>query len=129
MLKYTALLIEDNQMNAEIMQRRLEKRGFHVIIREDGRDLFILLQQVRPDVILMDLSLPYRNGWALTGDLKNNPATADIPVIAVTAHAMVGDREKALEAGCDEYESKPVDFTRLFEKIDSLLRVTSGRSR
>jgi len=121
-MKRTILIIEDNEMNTELLRRRLEKRGFHVLAEQDGRNLKVLLEQFHPDLILMDLSLPDRDGWELTQEIKSQESTAQIPIIAVTAHAMVGDREKALAAGCDDYESKPVDFPVLIDKIESLLR-------
>lgn len=120
-MKRTILIIEDNEMNTELLRRRLEKKGFHVLAEQDGSNLKILLEQFHPDLILMDLSLPDRDGWELTRDIKSQESTAHIPIIAVTAHAMVGDREKALAAGCDDYESKPVDFPVLLDKIESLL--------
>ena len=121
MTKHRVLVIEDSEINTEIMVRRLEKHPVDILTAEDGSRLFSLLQTFRPDIILMDLSLPHRDGWSLTRDIRANADTAHIPIIAVSAHAMVGDREKALEAGCDEYESKPVNFRSLFHKMEELV--------
>jgi CheY-like chemotaxis protein len=115
------LLVEDNEMNRDMLSRRLARRGFEVLIAEDGERALAMVESERPDLILMDMSLPVIDGWEATRRLKGNPATAAIPVIALTAHAMTSDRERALEAGCDDYDSKPVDFARLAEKIAALL--------
>src|SRR5262245_11021499 len=106
----TILLVEDNHLNREMFSRRLERKGFRVLGAGDGREAIARAQNDRPDLILMDLSLPVMDGWEATRRLKANQTTKAIPVIALTAHAMVGDREKALQAGCDGYETKPVDL-------------------
>ena len=115
------LLVEDNEMNRDMLSRRLERRTFSVIIAVDGQQGVDLAQSEMPDLILMDMSLPVLDGWAATRTIKDNPATANIPVIALTAHAMSGDRQKALSAGCDDYDTKPVELTRLLEKMSALL--------
>ncbi len=117
------LLIEDNETNRDMLSRRLTRRGFEVVIALDGLEGLRLARLESPDLILMDMSLPVLDGWATTRQLKASPETCLIPVIALTAHAMSGDREKALQAGCDEYETKPVDLSRLLVKIDALLRI------
>ncbi len=116
------LLVEDNEMNRDMLSRRLERRGFTVIIAADGE---IGLKQARstaPDLILMDMSLPIIDGWEATRQLKADPATAKIPVIALTAHAMAEDRAKAMAAGCDDFDTKPVELPRLLAKIDAMLQ-------
>lgn len=104
-------------MNRDMLSRRLAKRGFEVVMAVDGAQGVEMAGSVRPDVILMDMSLPVMDGWAATRKLKADASTRSIPVIGLTAHAMAGDREKCLEAGCDDYDTKPVDFPRLLEKI------------
>ncbi len=116
------LLVEDNEMNRDMLSRRLERRGFAVITAMDGEQGVTLAAAERPDLILMDMSLPVLDGWEATRRLKATPDTQAIPVIALTAHAMAGDREQALQAGCDDYDSKPIDFPRLLGKIESLLK-------
>jgi two-component system, cell cycle response regulator DivK len=115
------LLVEDNEMNRDMLSRRLERRGYEVIIAIDGAQGVALTTSERPDLILMDMSLPIMDGWEATRQLKANPLTQKIPTIALTAHAMSGDREKALEAGCDDYDTKPIDLPRLLDKIATLL--------
>ena len=115
------LLVEDNEMNRDMLSRRLERRSFSVIIAVDGQQGVELAQSEVPDLILMDMSLPVVDGWTATRTIKDNPATANIPVIALTAHAMSADRQKALAAGCDDYDTKPVELTRLLEKMNALL--------
>ena len=117
------LLVEDNEMNRDMLSRRLERKGFSVIIAIDGQAGINMATSESPDLILMDLSLPVIDGWEATRQIKANSVTQLIPVIALTAHAMAGDEQKALEAGCDEYDTKPVDLKRLLAKIDSLLSV------
>jgi CheY-like chemotaxis protein len=115
------LLVEDNEMNRDMLSRRLARRGFEVLIAEDGERGLALAGSERPDLILMDMSLPVVDGWEATRRLKADAATAAIPVIALTAHAMTSDRERALAAGCDDYDTKPVDLARLADKIAALL--------
>jgi CheY-like chemotaxis protein len=115
------LIIEDTENNRVLLTRRLKPRGHEIITAEDAESGLALVESERPDLILMDVGLPGMDGWNATRALKQNPATRHIPVIALTAHAMQGDREKALEAGCDDYETKPIDFNRLFEKMDRLI--------
>lgn len=117
------LLVEDNETNRDMLARRLTRRGHDVSIAVDGADALKAARKVAPDLILMDMSLPILSGWEATRELKADEATASIPVIALTAHAMTGDREKALEAGCDEFETKPIEFPRLIEKIGALLGI------
>ena len=115
------LVVEDNEMNRDMLSRRLQRRGYDVVISVDGEDGVSKAQSEAPDIILMDMDLPVLDGWAATKMLKAAPETQSIPGIALTAHAMAGDREKALEAGCDDYDIKPVEFARLIEKIEALL--------
>ncbi len=116
------LLVEDNELNRDMLSRRLRKKGYEVVIAEDGQQGLDLVETHAPDLILMDMSLPIIDGWEATRRLKANANTEEIPVIALTAHAMAGDREKAIESGCDDYDTKPIDFPRLLEKIQSLLQ-------
>jgi CheY-like chemotaxis protein len=116
------LLVEDNEMNRDMLARRLEKRGYTVVIAVDGQNGVTLARAEKPDIILMDMSLPIIDGWEASRQLKADPAVAAIPIIALTAHAMAEDREKALAAGCNEYETKPVDLASLLGKIEVLLR-------
>jgi CheY-like chemotaxis protein len=116
------LLVEDNEMNRDMLSRRLEKRGYTVSIAVDGAAGVALAQSERPDLILMDMSLPVLDGWDATKQIKADPSVANIPVIALTAHAMESDRQKALEAGCDDFDTKPVELPRLLMKIDELLK-------
>lgn len=115
------LLVEDNEMNRDMLGRRLQRRGFELAFAIDGRQGVEMARTEAPDIILMDMSLPVLDGWDATRELKAAEDTRSIPVIALTAHAMSGDREKALEAGCDDYDTKPVEFARLLEKIQALL--------
>ncbi len=115
------LLVEDNEMNRDMLSRRLERKGFEVVIAIDGQAGVDMAASVNPNIILMDLSLPIVDGWEATRRIKADPATQSIPVIALTAHAMAGDEQKALEAGCDDYDTKPIDLKRLLGKIDNLL--------
>jgi CheY-like chemotaxis protein len=116
------LLVEDNEMNRDMLSRRLVKKGFEVIIALDGAEGVEKTRQISPDLILMDMSLPVLDGWEATKQIKADEKLAPIPVIALTAHAMSGDREKALEAGCDDYDTKPIEFPRLLGKIEELLK-------
>jgi two-component system cell cycle response regulator DivK len=115
------LLVEDNEMNRDMLSRRLERRGYRVAIALDGEQGVAMAGSDAPDLILMDMSLPVLDGWEAARQLKAAAATQAIPIIALTAHAMVGDREKAIEAGCDDYDTKPVEFQRLLEKIEAIL--------
>ncbi|HEU0093047.1 MAG TPA: response regulator [Vicinamibacteria bacterium] len=115
------LLVEDNEMNRDMLSRRLERRGYEVVIAVDGQQGVDLAQSTRPDLILMDMSLPVIDGWEATRQLKAKDAVKATPIIALTAHAMSGDREKALEAGCDDYDTKPIELPRLLGKIEALL--------
>jgi CheY-like chemotaxis protein len=115
------LLVEDNEMNRDMLSRRLIRRGFQVVFAMDGQQGIDLARSERPDVILMDMSLPIIDGWEASRRLKADDATRSVPVIGLTAHAMSGDREKAIEAGCDDYDTKPVELDRLIGKIERLL--------
>ena len=115
------LLVEDNEMNADMLTRRLRRRGFELSLAVDGEEGLRKVRDERPDLVLMDMSLPVLDGWEATRRLKADPELKDIPVIALTAHAMTEDRQKALDAGCDEYDSKPVELPRLLRKINGLL--------
>jgi two-component system cell cycle response regulator DivK len=115
------LLVEDNEMNRDMLSRRLIRRGYEVVVAMDGEQGVVAAAKERPDIILMDMSLPVLDGWEATRRLKAAEATQSIPVIALTAHAMSGDRDKALEAGCDDYDTKPIELPRLLEKIGRLL--------
>ena len=121
------LLVEDNEMNRDMLSRRLVRKGHEVIVGEDGRVGVEMAARERPDVILMDMSLPVIDGWEATRRIKADDGTASIPVIALTAHAMSSDRDKALEAGCDDYDTKPVELPRLLEKIEALLGLSKAR--
>ncbi len=116
------LLVEDNEMNRDMLSRRLNRNGFDVVVAVNGQDGVDLASSAKPDLILMDMSLPVLDGWEATRLVKANPETARIPVIALTAHAMASDKEKALAAGCDEFDTKPVELPRLLDKINALLR-------
>ena len=115
------LLVEDNELNRDMLSRRLERKDFTVVCAEDGQAGVDIAKSEKPDLILMDLSLPVLDGWNATKILKSNDVTSKIPIIVLTAHAMEGDKEKAMETGCDDYDTKPVDFQRLMEKINKLL--------
>lgn len=115
------LLVEDNEMNRDMLSRRLERKGFQVVLAVDGQSGVEMALSQAPDLVLMDMSLPILDGWEATRRLKAAPGTAHIPVIALTAHAMSSDRDKALEAGCDDYDTKPVELPRLLGKIEALL--------
>jgi two-component system, cell cycle response regulator DivK len=115
------LLVEDNEMNRDMLSRRLLRKNYEVVLAEDGESGVQLAHSEAPDLILMDMSLPVIDGWTATRQLKASPRTAAIPVIALTAYAMAGDREKALEAGCDDYDTKPIELPRLLGKMEALL--------
>jgi two-component system cell cycle response regulator DivK len=115
------VLVEDNEMNVDMLSRRLIRRGFEVVIARDGEEGVRRVQSEKPDLVLMDMSLPVLSGWQASEQLKANPDTRAIPIIALTAHAMAEDRQKAIDAGCNDYDTKPVEFSRLLEKISALL--------
>ena len=115
------LIVEDNEMNRDMLSRRLIKKGFEIIIAVDGEEGVKKTLSEKPDLILMDMSLPVMDGWEATKKLKSNSDTSKIPIIALTAHAMAQDKEKALAAGCDEYDTKPIEFKRLLGKIKDFL--------
>jgi CheY-like chemotaxis protein len=119
------LLIEDNEMNRDMLSRRLIRRGYEVVLATNGQEGLALARSGCPDLILMDLSLPTLDGWETTRRIKSSASTAAIPIIALTAHAMAGDKEQALAAGCDDYDTKPIEFERLLEKI--ALQLEHGR--
>ena len=121
------LLVEDNEMNRDMLSRRLQKKGYEVVIAVDGEEGVAKARGEGPALILMDMSLPGLDGWEATRQLKAAPETRGIPVIALTAHAMAGDKEKALEAGCDDFDTKPVELPRLLGKIEALLGRTGAR--
>lgn len=116
------LLVEDNELNRDMLSRRLERKGYEVVLAVDGGEGVAMAGTEQPDIILMDMSLPVLDGWEATRQIKRNPSTAHVPVIALTAHAMSGDREQAITAGCDDYDTKPVELPRLLDKIETLLR-------
>jgi CheY-like chemotaxis protein len=120
------LLVEDNEMNRDMLSRRLIRNGHQVVIAIDGQQGVTMALSELPDLILMDMSLPVIDGWEATRQVRANDATRRIPVIALTAHAMAGDREKAMEAGCDDYDTKPVEIARLLGKITALLNAVAG---
>ncbi len=115
------LLVEDNEMNRDMLSRRLVRKGYEVLIAVDGAEGVEMSISKEPDLILMDMSLPVLDGWQATTQIKTNSETQEIPVIAITANAMAGDREKCLAAGCDDYDTKPIEFPRLLDKIQKLL--------
>ncbi len=115
------LLVEDNEMNRDMLARRLARKGYQVILACDGQEAIDKAQTEDPAIILMDLSLPVLDGWEATRQLKADPATAEIPIIALTAHAIANDREEALRCGCDDFDTKPIDMERLLSKVTSFL--------
>ena len=115
------LLVEDNELNRDMLSRRLIRRGFEVVLAVDGGEAVAMARSESPDLILLDMSLPVMNGWDVARELKDALATSHIPIIALTAHAMDGDREKALTAGCNEYATKPIEFDQLLEKMNRFL--------
>lgn len=119
------LLVEDNEMNRDMLSRRLVRNGYEVVNAIDGQQGVDMASSERPDIILMDMSLPVIDGWEATRQIKASESTRNIPVIALTAHAMAGDREKAMEMGCDDYDTKPVEITRLLGKMTALLEAVS----
>lgn len=118
------LIVEDNEMNRDMLSRRLEKRGFEVFVAEDGQAGVEQTKALMPDLVLMDMSLPVIDGWEATRALRADAATAAVPIIALTAHAMPGDKEKAIEAGCNDYDTKPIELSRLLDKINHCLSET-----
>lgn len=122
----TILLIEDNELNRDMLSRRLERKGYRIVSAEDGKEGIDLATNLQPDLILMDMSLPVLDGWEATRQLKNDPRTKSIPIIALTAHAMASDAEKAYQAGCDDFDTKPVVLERLLEKIQTALASTGS---
>jgi CheY-like chemotaxis protein len=115
------LLVEDNEMNQDMLKRRLERKGYEVVIAADGKEAVRMAELQTPDLILMDIRLPVMDGWEAMRRLKILPETQSIPIIALTAHAMAGDMEKCMDAGCDDYDTKPIDLPRLLEKMQALL--------
>lgn len=119
------LLVEDNDMNRDMLSRRLVKRGYEVAIALDGQEGLDQARRTKPDLVLMDMSLPVKDGWVATAELKADPVTRPIPVIGLSAHAMAGDRDRAMESGCDDYDTKPIELDRLLGKIEALLGKTT----
>lgn len=122
------LLVEDNELNRDMLSRRLERKGYEVVLAVTGKEGVEMAITQKPDLILMDMSLPEIDGWEATKQVKQNTQSAHIPVIALTAHAMAGDREKAMQAGCSDYDTKPVEFPRLLGKIETLLSTAKNLS-
>src|SRR5688572_12462661 len=122
------LLVEDNEMNRDMLSRRLERRGYQVLLASDGLSGVEIAGAESPDLVLMDMSLPVLDGWEATRRLKAAPATRHIPIIALTAHAMSDDHDKALAAGCDDYDTKPIELQRLLGKMEALLQAPSGET-
>ena len=120
------LVVEDNEDNRDSLSRRLERRGFEVLLATDGRHGVEMAAAEKPDLILMDMNMPEMDGWEATRKIKSTPDAADVPVIALTAHAMTGDRERALDAGCSDYHTKPVEFPKLLAQIETLLQRPPG---
>jgi len=120
------LLVEDNDMNRDMLSRRLIKRGYEVAFALDGQQGLDQARQTHPDLVLMDMSLPVKDGWVATAELKSDPVTRLIPVIGLSAHAMAGDRDRAMQSGCDDYDTKPVEIDRLLGKIEALLGKNAG---
>ena len=121
------LLVEDNEMNRDMLSRRLIRRGYEVVFAVDGQQGLEMAGSEKPDIVLMDMSLPVMDGWEATRRIKSDAALHALPVIGLTAHAMSGDREKAIDAGCDDYDTKPVELDRLIEKIQRLLSIHAAR--
>lgn len=115
------LIVEDNEMNRDMLSRRLRRKGYDVEIAVDGQQGIDMAINSLPDLVLMDMSLPIKDGWTATAEIKANPATSSLKIIALTAHAMDGDRQQAMNAGCDDYDTKPIDMKRLLGKIQALL--------
>ena len=121
------LLVEDNELNRDMLSRRLKRRDYEVEMAVDGQQGVDLTRSLMPDLILMDMSLPIIDGWTATGILKSDSSTSHIPIIALTAHAMEGERQKCLEAGCDDFDTKPIEFKRLLEKINYWIEISSNK--
>ena len=119
------LIVADNEMNRDMLSRRLKRKGYEIEVAVDGQQGVEMATASMPDLVLMDMSLPIKDGWTATRELKANPATSSLKVIALTAHAMDGDRQKAMKAGCDDYDTKPIDLKRLLGKIEAQLKQTS----
>jgi CheY-like chemotaxis protein len=128
MIPFRILLVEDNEMNRDMLSRRLSRKGYSVAVAADGAEGIEMAAGMLPDLILMDMSLPVIDGWEAARQLKANMALCHIPIIALTAHAMSDDRSKAIEAGCDEYDTKPVELSRLLQKMEALLTLNRSRS-
>ena len=122
------LLVEDNELNRDMLSRRLKRRDYDVEMAVDGQEGVDLTRSLMPDLILMDMSLPVIDGWTATGILKSDSSTSHIPIIALTAHAMEGERQKCLEAGCDDFDTKPIEFKRLLEKINHWIEISSNKN-
>ena len=122
------LLVEDNELNRDMLSRRLKRRDYDVEMAVDGQEGVDLTRSLMPDLILMDMSLPIIDGWTATGILKSDSSTSHIPIIALTAHAMEGERQKCLEAGCDDFDTKPIEFKRLLEKINHWIEISSNKN-
>ena len=120
------LLVEDNELNRDMLSRRLTKRGYEVSIAVDGAEGVAMTRSTLPDLVIMDMSLPVMDGWSATAELKADPVTRPIPVIGLSAHAMAGDRDRAMESGCDDYDTKPIELDRLLGKIEALLGKIAG---
>jgi two-component system cell cycle response regulator DivK len=120
------LVVEDNEENRDSLSRRLERRGFTVLVAADGRVGVEVARAQAPDLILMDMNMPELDGWEATRQIKATPAMADVPVIALTAHAMTGDRERAIEAGCEDYHTKPIEFAKLITQIEAIISKKAG---
>ena len=116
------LLVEDNEMNRDMLSRRLERKGYNIVMAVDGKQGIELAKKEQPDLILMDMNLPVIDGWEATRQIKSLEETKNIPIIALTAHTTIGDREKAMKAGCNDYDTKPIELTRLLNKIETLLK-------
>ena len=116
------LIADDNEQNRDMLSRRLQRRGFDVLLAHDGRAAVEMARAERPDLILMDMNMPHLDGWEATRQIKAEPDSAGVPVIGLTAHALDGDRERAIEAGCADYHTKPVDFSKLMSQIEALLQ-------
>ncbi len=115
------LIVEDNEMNRDMLSRRLKRKGFDIEVAVDGQQGVEMAIALKPDIVLMDMSLPIMDGWTATKTLRQNPETSALKIIALTAHAMDGDRQKAMKAGCDDYDTKPIDLKRLLSKIETFL--------